>query len=469
MLFLSIKNLTLPLPKCDGVELRLDMLSKINKEEINTFCKKINLPIIFTLRKSTQGGHFNGIEEKRLKIIEDLLTINPTFLDLEYDTNHDFIKKIREKFPLIKIIISYHNFENTPENLEEILQSIETPLAYSYKIATMATSTLDALRMLLFVKNKKNLSAICMGEYGEITRILGPVFSTFIDYTYVEEPTALGQLSFKELIEIYHYNTLTPSTKLYGVIGDPVDKTLSYHAHNAVNAQWNSVYVKMRIKKEELFSFFQLAKKCNFSGLSVTMPLKEAVLPFLDVDDDAKKIGAVNTIKFQWEKILGYHTDGKGALDALEEKTKVKGKKIIILGAGGAARAIIFEALKRGANVTILNRTKGKAQMLAEIFGCLGDGLEALKDQNYDIIINTTPSPLPIDPKYFMPNAIAMDVKNRPKMTIFLQEAAKKGLSLVYGYEMFFNQAIEQCKIWDMPVGEKEFKTKGYEKVAKLL
>jgi 3-dehydroquinate dehydratase/shikimate dehydrogenase len=466
MLFLSINNLKLPLPPSDGVELRLDMLPQINKTEIASFLKKLEQPIIFTLKNRTNGGEFIGSEKERLKILEELLTLQPTFVDLEHDISKEFIEHIAKKFPNIKIIISYHNFENTPHNLEEILKNMYSPFAHSYKIATMATSTCDALRMLLFVKNKKNVTGICMGEDGQITRILGPVFNNFIDYACVEVPLALGQLTFDEL-NIYHYHKFNPFTKLYGLIGDPVNKSISTEYHNAVNEKFNSVYVKMKITKEELPIFFPLAKKCGFLGLSVTMPLKEAVLPFLDwIDDDAKQIGAVNTLKLQDGKILGYNTDGKGALDGIEAKLKVNGKHIVVIGAGGAARAIIFEALKRGANVTIINRTKEKAQALAKYFECLcnetinsmtscsiaGYGLDELTGLDYDIIINTTPSPMPIDAKYLIEGAIAMDIKTRPKITPFLEEAIKKKMTCIYGYEMFLNQAMEQCRIWQIPI-----------------
>lgn len=181
------------------------------------------------------------------------------------------------------------------------------------------------------------------------------------------------------------------------------------------------------------------------------MPLKELVINELDeIDPKALSIGAVNTIAFKKGRLIGYNTDGIGALGVIEEMCSVSNKRIIILGAGGAAKAIAYEALQRGGLVTILNRDKERALELAKNLDCVGMGLDemaACTREGYDILINCTPT-MPIDPTDILPNAIVMDVVILPKETKFLEHAIENGCKIVYGYQMFVEQALGQYKIW---------------------
>ncbi len=348
-------------------------------------------------------------------------------------------------------ILSYHNFSHTPENLEEILQEMQKTPATYYKIATMAHSTLDSLRMLALMKAHPNLIGVCMGKKGEITRILGPVFGCPITYASLNPDwqSAPGQLTARELCETYRFRTLNSSTALYGLIGDPVDFSISHQSHNALLGRLghNAVYVKMEIKKEELPEFFRLAKLLGFRGLSVTMPHKEQLLPFLN---EYNPLEAINTVHFYEGQVLGYNTDGKGALDALEERGFVQGKSLVILGAGGAAKAIAYEAKKRGTSVSILNRTEARALQLAKELEVKGGPLSLLQEMQADIVINATPVGMPIDPAWLRGTELAMEIKTVPKETTFLKEAQKRGCACVFGYEMFINQAVGQFVIWGL-------------------
>ena len=208
----------------------------------------------------------------------------------------------------------------------------------------------------------------------------------------------------------------------------------------------DAIYVKILLAPHELISFFSYTKKLGIQGLSVTLPLKEQVLPFLDeVDPKAHAMGAINTIDLKEGKLTGYNTDAKGALKALLEKTPIKDKKIVIIGAGGAAKAISYELKKQGALLTIVNRTKEKADTLANKLQCQASCLKDIP--LYDIIINCTSSHMPIDKKFILENTVVMDIAISPN-TEFLLEAKKKKCYLVYGYKMFIYQALKQFKIW---------------------
>lgn len=431
--------------KGDLLEFRIDHFDEHATKNLKFL--KIPLPVIFTLRTKAQGGSYKGSEKERLKKIKELAALQPEYFDLEYDIGGKFVEEMLQEFPNIKSILSYHDFRETPRDLEVILKKMHETPAHLYKIACKANSMSDSLRMLHFVKTHAPLLGMCMGEKGKITRILGPKMGCPWIYTALslDQQSAKGQLTCEELA-VYPLN----HSAIYGLIGDPVDKSIGHYTHNKVMKELgvDGIYVKMQVEKDELEEFFLLAKKIGIKGLSVTMPLKESVIPFLDhIDDKAKKIGAVNTILFQEGKLIGYNTDGKGALDAIEAKLKVQDKKVIVLGAGGSARSIAYEALLRGGDVLILNRTKEKAERLAKHFGVRGGGLDALKGE-YAILINTTPEALPISPDEICPHSLVMDIKAIPKMSPLLDQAMLKECTLVFGYEMFVNQAVEQFALW---------------------
>ena len=284
-----------------------------------------------------------------------LAALHPEYLDLEDEVPAEYISDIKSLHPRIKIILSHHDFEQTPFSLDEIYQGMKQKKADLYKMAFMAKNGCDSLRLLSWAgKVQEPLIAISMGEYGQLGRIVGPLFDRPITYASVDDETASapGQLTVSVLNDRYHYKKLNPQSGLYGLIGFPVSGSVSDVTHNAVYDRFhlNAVYVKMPVQPQEIREFLEEARKLPFKGLSVTMPLKEVVIPCLDACDPmAKEIGAVNTLVFNEGKITGYNTDGMGALNAIENKMPVRGKRMVLLGAGGAAKAIAFEANRRGA------------------------------------------------------------------------------------------------------------------------
>jgi 3-dehydroquinate dehydratase/shikimate dehydrogenase len=438
--------------KSFAIELRLDMFHRIDIEHVKHFLQNSERPVMLTVRKISQGGKFQGTESEREALIKRLLALEPPFFDLEYDMSPQLLHETIKKYSKTKFVLSYHNFQETPADLDGIYNTMQEYAAFSYKIAVLPHSTNDALKMLLFVKKHPKTSAICMGEKGEFARILGPIAGNLIDYARAdsEEQTGPGQFTVSEWVDIYHYPFLNRHTSIYGLIGDPIEKSPGHLYHNAVFRKrgLNAVYVKMVVKPEELSKFIPLAIAIGIRGLSVTIPLKEKILPFLDeIEPAAKQIGAVNTLLFKNGRIIGTNTDGLGALDAIEKKSLVRRKKVVLLGAGGTARAIAFEAKARGADVLILNRTIQRAKELAADLGCEAGGLDEVPN-DYDILINCSPDPMPIDLKKIRPNTLAMDVVYFPYETDLLKEAALKKCQIVYGEEMFLNQAARQTAFW---------------------
>lgn len=254
---------------------------------------------------------------------------------------------------------------------------------------------------------------------------------------------------------------LSARTKICLIIGDPVAHSLSPAMHNAgykaLGIEDQFVYLGTKVKVQDVGLAVQAMRKMGIHGLTCTIPHKVEVMKFLDeIDPVAKKIGAVNTVLNKDGRLIGFNTDWLGAVTPLEKITKLSGKKALVLGAGGAARAVVFGLLEKGANVTIFNRTRKKAIDLAKEFNCQETNLSVESEiGNFDIIINTTSvgmKPLddqtPITVKYLTEKQIIFDIVYDPFETKLLREAKKRGAKIIYGTEMLLHQGTAQFEIY---------------------
>ncbi len=416
-------------PLADMLEFRIDYWDP--SIEIEKAMALTKLPIILTLRSEKHGGKFNGSPQEYQKRVKELAKLNAALIDIEFGN------PIPSEIPKSQLILSFHEFDKPIDDLHSLVSNMRTIPAKYYKIAMTCNSTLDALRLLNAHHGKDTIS-IGMGQEGQITRILQPIYCSGITFAVVhaEEAIAPGQLPAYELESIYHFKSLNPETKVFGLIGNPVERSVGNVIHNRGFRKYgiNAVYVKMNLNPEELTEFFNYAKQLKFSGLSVTMPLKEATLPYMnEVSSDVRGMKSLNTIVFENDNTKAYNFDGVGALTALEKYLPVNNKHFIIIGAGATGKAISYEALKRGANVKILSRS-----------------LDNLSDvqKGYDILVNATPSPMPIPVCHILPNSVVMDVAIRPRFTELLHQATLKNCTCIYGYQMWVNQASGQWKVW---------------------
>jgi 3-dehydroquinate dehydratase/shikimate dehydrogenase len=462
------KQISIAQLQADGIELRLDYLKKIDFNAITLLRSSCHLPMIFTLRKKSQGGYYPQNENQRLQNLLFLCQSHPDYLDLEFDIPKYFIKKIKLHYPYIKLICSYHNFHETPTDLTLLFQSLQNPCFDAYKIATTAKNTVDALRMLKFVHShhkKYTLTGLCMGEDGQCTRILSPIVGSAMNYAILDDShaTAPGQLTLNELSSIYHFRKLNTRSKIYALLGDPIHLSVGHILHNQAIEflNKNAIYIKLRATPNDLLPIIILLKSLPFFGLSITMPLKESILTRLDeIESDAQPIQAINSILRYQGKFIGFNTDGKGAMKVLSDRVDIKKQKIIIVGAGGAARAIAYEAVQHKAEVIILNRTLKKAKKLAEELGCESNDLKNLNQlKNYTILINTLPNKAYSEyrikkifqPNHLLPNIFAMDIVYQPMHTSFLKIAKKANCIGIPGSEMYIYQALMQIKRWFNP------------------
>ena len=361
-------------------------------------------------------------------------------------------------------MVSYHDFEETPslEKLESIYSRIHKSNPGFVKIVTSANSINDNLIIFDLLKNKQNLIAFCMGPKGEISRILAPKFGSALTYCSISKgkESASGQITLEEMKNLYHVDLIDPQTNVIGIIGEFAENSMSKHMHNPnfVRNNVNFVYVPFKTAPNELNEFMDNFKRFNFKGAAVTIPHKENIINLIhNLDETADEIGAVNTLVRDNGKIIGYNTDYYGAVESLKEKLNPKGKKMLIIGAGGAARAVIYGLKKEGAEITLVNRTAEKAKELAEQFNVDFDKMENIKSlaRQNDVIINTTSLGMaPFEDGCALredelpEGKIVMDVVYKPVITKLIKIAQKKKCKAITGDRMLIYQAVRQFELW---------------------
>lgn len=337
------------------------------------------------------------------------------------------------------------------------------------KIATMANHPTDNLRMLEMVQAARVPTVgICMGEIGVPTRILaGRAGAPFTYATFNEDRLlAPGQIGWRQMRDIYRYDSITRATRIYGVVADPVAHSLSPVVHNAALAAAgiDAVYLPFRVPAAQIDEFMAHARRWPLAGLSVTIPHKEAVLRHCDRSDDlVKSIGAANTLAFGPQGCAASNTDAFAAAESLEavlaEQDQAAGsgavKTILVLGAGGAARAVAFAMRGRGFDVTITSRTLDRARKIAGDVNCKAVDWSHRYRVPYDCIVNATPVGMhpnvdetPYDRQHLRSYMVVFDTVYNPENTLFVKEARSIGCRIVTGVDMFVRQAAVQHRIW---------------------
>ena len=263
--------------------------------------------------------------------------------------------------------------------------------------------------------------------------------------------------------------TISGKTRICGVIGDPIEHTLSPTIHNAAfqELKLNYVYLAFKVKPAEVANAVNGMRALNIRGLNVTMPHKSAVVKYLDrVDLSAQIVNSVNTILNKENLLFGFNTDGVGALKALKENgVDLKGRKVLLLGAGGAARAIAYALAKEADEIAVLNRTVKPAQALAKILeralskkvtvGTLSPSDVALNLSDSDILVNATSIGMkpnfddsPVPSKLLRPDLAVMDIVYNPLETKLAKEAKTAGAKVINGVEMLIYQGAASFELW---------------------
>ncbi|MBW2983714.1 shikimate dehydrogenase [Candidatus Woesearchaeota archaeon] len=449
--------------QADIIELRADFIRDISINNLKSILKSSKNPIIVTNRKKSEGGKAIN-NKKRIELLKKAIELGADFVDIELSSGKAVNQLIKSK-KRTKIIVSHHNFKKTPSNLLNIYNKIKKTNCDVIKIVTSANSINDNIAIFELIKkakkDNKKIIALCMGEKGEISRILSPVLGAFLTFGSLKKgkESAPGQIEAKKLKEVYRINKLK-NPKVFGLVGNPVEHSKGFLIHNKSfeKLRLNDLYVNFLV--EDIGKFVKKFKGL-VSGLSVTIPHKRAVMKYLNkIDPNAKKIGAVNTVVNKNGKLIGFNTDLVGAISAIEQKTKIKGSNVLMIGAGGVARALAFGIKQSKGNLTIVNRTVSKAQKLSKELKCSFGGLNKIKNlMNIDILINCTSigmhpniNKTPINrallKKIIKRNGVVFDTVYNPLNTKLLKDAKLIGCKTIQGVDMFVNQAASQFKIW---------------------
>lgn len=453
----------------DLVEMRMDYIGRAI--DLRRLLADRRAPILVTCRRREDGGRWDKSEAERLMILRSAIATGVDFVDLEED-----IAASVPRYGKTKRIVSLHNFEETPEDLEEIHARLAALDADIVKIATMANSFADSIRMLrLLNKVKVPTIALCMGELGTVTRILGLAHGSPFTFTTMsnDRKIAPGQITFDMMKRVYRANEINEETTIFGVVADPVAHSLSPLIHNAAFAhdRLNCRYLPFRVPPDELRLFVKWCRETNVGGLSVTIPHKEQMLELLDeAESAATGIGAVNTAIFNGEILSGYNTDYRAAMDCINAALdnlnavgddRLRGRGVLVLGAGGVSRAIAYGLRQRGALVAISSRSMQRSEKLALDLNCRALPWESRYDIKPGIIVNGTPVGMHpnVDETPYAKDRLAMlmrtsdsvivfDTVYNPEQTLLIKDATNLGAMVVSGVDMFVRQAAYQYKLF---------------------
>ena len=448
----AIKDMNRAAPFADLIEIRADYIRDPDLKKILSAKKR---PVIITIMPKHENGKFEGSEEERTALLQQAIDLGADYVDINLGCPG--LASLLKNRKTTKAIVSYHSFKDTPHDLYSIYSSLQAAGADIAKIATFANRLSDNLKMFdLLRKCEDNIIGICMGELGEISRVLAPLYGSYLTFASLEkgQESAPGQIPAETLKSVYRSDAIKPNFKIYGLIGNPVSKSKGYILFNSLFRQYglNNIYLNFLV--DDLDDFAD-----NFPGMlggfSITMPHKQSIISFLDeIDPLAEKIGAVNTVVNRDGKLIGYNTDMIGVLRPIEENRQIRDRRVTLLGAGGAARAIAVGIVENGGILTILNRTVAKAEKLAVELNCNYGPLSDFEDIQTDILINMTSvgmqpntdeTPVNTD---LVRNMVVFDGIYNPAKTKLLVEAEKNGCTVFPGTEMFIHQAAEQFRLW---------------------
>ncbi|MGB6383876.1 MAG: shikimate dehydrogenase [Terriglobales bacterium] len=415
-----------------------------------------------TCRRAENGGRFKGSLASQLEVLTKARAAGCQIVDLELQSalkaKPEAIARLRSRAGLI---LSFHDFRAT-RNLDDTLEKMLKIPADYYKVVSTATTLSDNVTMMKFLQTQSDKNAmigLCMGEQGIISRVLGVRAGSTFTFGAVDAnaglKTAPGQISARDLRSIYRIDQVDAATRVYGVVGDPIEHSLSPVIMNTALRRENVNGVYLPLHAKTLKDLLHCVREIPLHGLSITMPYKQAILPHLDnTDAHTTKIGACNTVvRGQDGKLYGFNTDVAGIIRPLEQRLSIEGAKVLVLGAGGAARAAVFGLKERGAEVWVLNRTAVKGQKLARQAKAHSIKRADLRKTAFDVIINATPVGMgntrdcPLKDEEIQ-GRLVFDMVYDPVETHLLRVARAKGIAVIPGVEMFVQQAARQFEIW---------------------
>jgi 3-dehydroquinate dehydratase/shikimate dehydrogenase len=443
----------------DMLELRFDLIGTRHLKRV--IAGVAGLPVIATCRPARESGSFSGSEERRLAVLREAVECGVTYIDLEVDVISDNRRDFNELSSSLKVICSHHLQPDERIGVRSEFRRLTRHSPDVVKFAYHAADSHECRYAFEFLGLARaegvKAIAIAMGPAGEATRILYRKFggwATFASSGGGKE-SAPGQLSAADLKHVFRANRLNRRTRVYGLVGTPVSQSKGTYLHNGQFERSGVNAVYCRFLTIDLWRFIRHIAPI-LHGMSVTIPHKERMVRYLDgMDLRVRATGAVNTVVRRKGRLIGSNTDAAAALETIEHVSKVAGRTVLVVGAGGAARAVAHEARVRGAAVTVAGRTDARARALARQLRVAWMPWESLRrapGKVADIVVNTTPVGMaPHTGKSAVPRRIcggiiAADAIYNPPLTRFLRDARAMGSRTVSGMEWFIAQALLQSR-----------------------
>jgi len=445
------------------VELRLDHLE--SPLSAMTQLRKLaearpDAILIGTCRRSGSGGNFRGSIEEQIEVLQHASAAGCAVVDVEIESAESMTGESWEELrSLVAIVLSSHDFQTT-SRLEEVFARMRRFNADFYKVVGTATCLHDNVVMTRFLEEhcqEYSMVGMCMGEQGMLSRVLGirPGGAFTFGSEAAGRATAPGQPTYRELRDLYRVEQIETVTKVYGIAGDPVSHSMSPFVMNAAFRRENANAVYVPLHARTLSDLLATITDLPLDGVSITMPYKQAIVQHLDNSDVlTQRTGACNTVvRSKDGRLFGFNTDVYGIVAAIEPRVALQGARVLVIGAGGAARAAVFGLRAKGAEVWILNRTPETAAQLAKLSGSKTVKRNEIAKMSFDLIFNATPvgmgaagdSPLNDDE---LNTAWVFDSVYNPIETPLIKMAQAKGCGTISGAEMFLHQAARQFEIW---------------------
>jgi len=451
------------------LELRLDSLSAPSEflpQIPSLLAKEKELTLLATCRRQPGGGAFTGSVEEELLLLEAAAQAGCQLVDLEIESAEEAgterVARFRQQIHSrgAELLVSFHDFATTPD-LEAAARRILTFQPEFLKVVATAHKLADNLPVFDLIRRHAptlRVVAISMSETGLASRILGLRAGAAFTFASASDGTATapGQVTAAEMLIHYRAAELTPATRIYGVAGNPIGHSMSPRMQNAAFRAKNIDSILLPLKCDDAADLITLARELPLSGCAVTMPLKQQVLDLLDgLTPLARQIGAANTLYRDAEnRLMGTNTDVDGILRPLRKRLNLKGSRIALLGAGGAARAAAFGLVAEGAELAIINRTHATALQLAQECGAKAITHNDFAASTFDVLLNSTPcgmagNPrlLPIEPDE-LHASLVFDMVYNPLRTPLLALAESRGIPTISGLEMFVQQGVGQFELW---------------------
>ncbi len=459
----------------DLVEARLDALQHLDAATVTRLPQELQRPAIATLRPTTHGGSYDGPEATRTELLSTALEAPYVLVDVERDAPGRDELLDHAVHTQGRVLLSHHDRDGTPhlEDALEFAREAHDMGAWGAKLATTIRDARDAAVLVEATRraHREGLRLATMGINDPILRLAAPGLRQPLTYASLEdgEAAAAGQVPVplvKRVHGAFREPSVSADTRLLLLLGHPVDHSLSPAMQTAaLHARGvDAVYLAADVPAEGVGNAVQALRTLDVAGANVTAPHKEAVLQHVDgVTPTVEASGTANTLVVEEGQVLAHNTDGAGTLQALRNAgVEPETARCLVLGAGGAARAIAHALAGQGADVTVANRTRGKARSLAKhVAGtplALDDAPSVVED--VDVVLNCTSlghhgDDTPIDPTCIPGDVVVFDAVYRRGGTPLLQGAREQGCTVVPGEELLLHQGAEAFRLWtreDPPV-----------------